>query len=83
MNGQVAMHGKYIKPPILITSHQAKYFAYDLTGRNTADGVGRLSQSLFNASVDLNPHQIEAALFATKGNQRGQRHLICSGFENN
>jgi hypothetical protein len=28
--------------------------------------VDRLSQSLFNASVDLNPHQVEAALFALR-----------------
>jgi len=27
-------------------------------------GLARLSQTLFNASVDLNVHQIEAAVFA-------------------
>src|ERR1700680_4788442 len=41
----------------------AKYFAYDLT-RRAASGIDRLSMSLFDAAVDLNPHQIEAALFA-------------------
>jgi len=46
-----------------ITSHQAKYFAYDLTRRASA-GLDRLSMSLFDAAVDLNPHQVEAALFA-------------------
>ncbi len=46
-----------------LTPHQAKYFAYDLTRRATS-GLDRLSMSLFDASVDLNPHQIEAALFA-------------------
>src|SRR6476620_2234534 len=46
-----------------LTSYHAKYYAYDLTRRAT-DGLDRLSQSLFDASVDLNPHQIEAALFA-------------------
>jgi SNF2 family DNA or RNA helicase len=46
-----------------ITPHQAKYFAYDLTKRGTI-GLDRLSASLFDAAVDLNPHQIEAALFA-------------------
>ena len=66
MIDQAVQHGTYIKPSNLITAHQAKYFAYDLTRRNTAAGVDRLSQSLFNASVDLNPHQIEAALFALK-----------------
>ena len=47
-----------------ITPHQAKYFAYELTGQHAGDGVDRLSRSLFDASVDLNPHQINAALFA-------------------
>ena len=46
-----------------ITPHQAKYFAHDLTRRGAA-GLDRLSMSLFDAAVDLNPHQIEAALFA-------------------
>jgi len=50
----------------MITSFHAKYFAHELTRRHGPDGIGRLSQSLFDASVDLNPHQIEAALFALK-----------------
>ena len=45
------------------TDYQAKYFAYALT-RAGGQGVERLQQSLLNASVDLNPHQVEAALFA-------------------
>ena len=47
-----------------ITDFQAKYFAHELTIQHASDGVDRLSQSLFDASVDLNPHQINAALFA-------------------
>lgn len=50
----------------MITSYHAKYYAHELTKRHAADGVDRLSQSLFDASVDLNPHQIEAALFALR-----------------
>lgn len=50
----------------MITPFHAKYFAHDLTRRHAPNDVGRLSQSLFDASVDLNPHQIEAALFALK-----------------
>lgn len=50
----------------MITAYHAKYYAHELTRRHAADGVGRLSQSLFDASVDLNPHQIEAALFALR-----------------
>jgi superfamily II DNA/RNA helicase len=45
------------------TPYHAKYFAYDLT-RQGAAGLDRLSMSLFDAAVDLNPHQIEAAIFA-------------------
>lgn len=45
------------------TNYQAKYFAHLLT-REGGQGVERLTQSLLNASVDLNPHQVEAALFA-------------------
>jgi SNF2 family DNA or RNA helicase len=46
-----------------LTNYHAKYFAHDLT-RRAASGMDRLSMSLFDAAVDLNPHQIEAALFA-------------------
>jgi SNF2 family DNA or RNA helicase len=46
-----------------LTPHHAKYLAYDLT-RRAVSGMERLSMSLFDAAVDLNPHQIEAALFA-------------------
>ena len=48
-----------------ITPYHAKYFANDLT-RRAVNGLDRLSMSLFDASVDLNPHQIDAALFALK-----------------
>ncbi|EIZ1315913.1 DEAD/DEAH box helicase [Vibrio parahaemolyticus] len=47
-----------------ITPYHAKYFAHELTIRHAENGVDKLSQSLFDASVDLNPHQIHAALFA-------------------
>lgn len=46
------------------TAHHAKYFAWELTRRRAASEDDRLAQSLFDASVDLNPHQIDAALFA-------------------
>ena len=50
-------------PLMMLTPYHAKYFAHDLTRRATG-GMDRLSMSLFDAAVDLNPHQIEAALFA-------------------
>lgn len=46
------------------TSFHSRYFAYELTKQSSSNSVGRLSQSLINATVDLNPHQVEAALFA-------------------
>lgn len=46
------------------TAYHSQYFAYELTKQNASNTVGRLSQSLINATVDLNPHQVEAALFA-------------------
>jgi superfamily II DNA or RNA helicase len=49
----------------LITPYHAQYFAHDLT-RQGGKGLDRLAQSLVNASVDLNPHQVEAALFALR-----------------
>ncbi|MBU1627305.1 DEAD/DEAH box helicase family protein, partial [bacterium] len=38
--------------------------AYELTKRCASDSLEKLSSTLSNAQVDLNPHQIEAALFA-------------------
>ncbi len=46
------------------TAYHAKYFAYELTKRCPSDSVGKLAASLADAQVDLNPHQIDAALFA-------------------
>ncbi|RMH57139.1 MAG: DEAD/DEAH box helicase [Candidatus Hydrogenedentota bacterium] len=48
-----------------LTPHQTRYYAFDITRRGRKD-LDRLSQTLFEASVDLNPHQIEAALFALR-----------------
>jgi len=49
----------------MTTPYHAKYFAHELT-RLGGNGVERLGRSLFDACVDLNPHQIEAALFAMR-----------------
>jgi superfamily II DNA or RNA helicase len=49
-------------PPF--TAYHAKYLAYELTKRVGADQADKLAQSLCNATVDLNPHQVDAALFA-------------------
>lgn len=47
-----------------LTDYHTKYFAYELTKRCSSDRLEKLSSTLSNAQVDLNPHQIEAALFA-------------------
>ena len=47
-----------------ITPYHAKYFAHELTRRCPSDSLEKLAGSLADAQVDLNPHQVEAALFA-------------------
>ncbi len=46
--------------------HQLAYFAQKLTLRGPADSMDRMAGALLDAQVDLNPHQIDAALFATR-----------------
>ena len=47
-----------------ITQYHAKYFAFELTKRCSSDNIQKLASTLVDAQVDLNPHQVEAALFA-------------------
>jgi len=47
-----------------LTDYHAKYIAHELTRRCASDSVEKLTAVLSDAQVDLNPHQIEAALFA-------------------
>jgi SNF2 family DNA or RNA helicase len=47
-----------------LTPYHAKYFAHELTKRASSESVDKLASALSDAQVDLNPHQIEAALFA-------------------
>jgi superfamily II DNA or RNA helicase len=47
-----------------ITQYHAKYYAHELTKRCPSDSVEKLAAVLADAQVDLNPHQVEAALFA-------------------
>ena len=48
----------------MMTPYHAKYFAYELTKRCPSDSMEKFASALVDARVDLNPHQIEAALFA-------------------
>ncbi|NRT15280.1 superfamily II DNA/RNA helicase [Flavobacterium sp. 28A] len=49
-----------------LTPHQAKYFAYELSKKCKSDSSEKFGAVLLDAKVDLNPHQVEAALFAFK-----------------
>lgn len=51
-----------------LSPHQAKYFAHELERSYANDHVGKLAGLLFDAQVEPKPHQIDAALFALKGN---------------
>src|SRR6202789_3229033 len=57
------VHGEYCEP-VSLTAYHAKLFAHELTKRSSSDDVDKLASALSDAQVDLNPHQIEAALFA-------------------
>src|SRR5450755_1795689 len=47
-----------------LTPYHAKYFAYELTKKSSSESIQKLASTLVDAQVDLNPHQVEAALFA-------------------
>src|SRR2546428_9604771 len=47
-----------------LTDYHAKYFALELIKRSPTDSVDRMAGAVASAQVDLNPHQIDAALFA-------------------
>lgn len=49
-----------------LTDYHAKYFAYELTRRFSTDSLEKFTGALVDAQVDLNPHQVDAALFAFK-----------------
>lgn len=47
-----------------LSQYQNKYLAWELTKRYNASDDNKFTSVLSEAKVDLNPHQIEAALFA-------------------
>ena len=51
-------------PAVLITDYHAKYIAIDLTRRRSSDSNERMAAAIAGAQVDMNPHQVDAALFA-------------------
>jgi ERCC4-related helicase len=47
-----------------LTPHQSALIAYELTQRRASDDLEKFIGALLDAQVDLNPHQVQAALFA-------------------
>ena len=50
----------------MITEYHAKLYAHELSKRHSVADIEKLAGALLDAQVDLNPHQVEAALFAFK-----------------
>jgi len=54
----------WVETTMRLTDYHAKYYAHELTKRCPSDNLEKLAASLVDAQVDLNPHQVDAALFA-------------------
>ena len=50
----------------VLTPHQSQYVAWLLTRRTACNTVESLASTLVDSQVDLNPHQVDAALFACR-----------------
>ncbi|KAF4516638.1 hypothetical protein B566_EDAN003386 [Ephemera danica] len=61
--GGILKNQTLVTPPRL-TPYQSQYYAWLLTRRAASDSVESLASTLVDSQVDLNPHQVEAALFA-------------------
>lgn len=48
----------------MITDYHSKYIATDLVRRRSSDSSEKLAVAVAGAQVDMNPHQVDAALFA-------------------
>jgi adenine-specific DNA-methyltransferase len=55
-----------IERDIMSTAFHSKFWAANLRLAHPRNGVEALSRSISNARVDLNPHQVDAALFALR-----------------
>lgn len=50
----------------MFTPHQARYFAEQIMLRRPKSSMEALASAMSGVKVDLNPHQVDAALFAVK-----------------
>lgn len=56
----------YTEHPFTTTDQHAQFWAWDLSKKSSADSYEKIAASMMGAQVDLNPHQVDAALFALK-----------------
>jgi superfamily II DNA or RNA helicase len=61
---QKGANQEWIAKQMNLTPYHARYFAHELTKRSSSASIDSLTSALADAQVDLNPHQVEAALFA-------------------
>ncbi|MDH5480796.1 MAG: DEAD/DEAH box helicase, partial [Nitrosomonas sp.] len=50
----------------MLTHYQTQYLAWQLTRRLSSEDEDKLTGAIMDAQIDLNPHQVDAALFAFK-----------------
>ena len=50
----------------MTTPYHSQYWAFSLSAKAGGDSFDKLSHSIASAKVDLNPHQVDAALFAVR-----------------
>lgn len=50
----------------MITEFHSKYYGHELTKKSPSNSIEKFTRTLADAQVDLNPHQVDAALFAFK-----------------
>lgn len=62
----VSLEAHRVNATPLLTAHQSQYFAWLLTRRAASDTVESIASTLVDSQVDLNPHQVDAALFACR-----------------
>lgn len=58
-----------------MTPYHSQFWAHALTLKGVGGSIESLSRSISNARVDLNPHQVEAALWLVFG---GHSHVLSS-----
>lgn len=47
-----------------LTPHQSQYIAWQLSKQTASNNVDDFGATLVDAKIDINPHQIDAAIFA-------------------